>query len=93
MAYKDPSHLAETLVNNNHGFVLDKEKYPDVETTPYGFIYNVNGHSITDSTSQRRKLMPSHFKEGVDYGFTLTEGGDEVYYPDFDSAYKAAKGI
>ena len=70
-------------------FVLDKEKYPDVQETPYGFIYNVNGRSITDLAGQNRAFgMPS--SSG---GFTLAVDGDESYYDDWDSAYKAAKGI
>ena len=64
-----------------------------MEETPYGFIYNVNGHSITDATAERKKLMPAFYKEGQDYGWHLSVGGDEAYYPSFEEAYKAAKEI
>ncbi len=78
-------------------FQLDKKKYPDVEETPYGFIYNVNGHSITDQTGMRKtySMMGSNPFGKTDpnrnYGFTVEIGGDEVYYETFDEAYKAAK--
>ena len=79
----------DPIVNDlTKGFVLDKNKYPDVEETPYGFIYNVNGRSITDVEGQNRKFgIP-----GKSGGFTLEVDGDEVFYPDFESAYNAAKG-
>lgn len=93
MAYKNPLEQAEDIVGGFKytPFKLDREKYPDVEETPYGFIYNVNGRSITDANAQNRKF--GFGKEGVDYGWTLEVDGDEAYYPDFESAYKAAKGI
>lgn len=70
-------------------FNLDKEKYPDVEETPYGFIYNVNGRSITDQSAMAKK-----FGFGSGSGFTVnTPDNDEVYYEDWDSAYQAAKGM
>ena len=71
-------------------FKLDKEKYPDVEETPYGFIYNVNGRSITDANAQSRKFGTA--KPGVDYGWTLESDGEELFYPSFEEAYNAAKG-
>lgn len=71
-------------------FKLDKEKYPDVEETPYGFIYNVNGKSITDLAAQKKKMGYSLFTK--DSGFSVAVGGDELYFKDFDSAYKYAKG-
>lgn len=77
-------------------FVLDKEKYSDVEETPYGFIYNVNGHSITDHNALYRKYMPDVVKEGTDYGWTVVDSSgpnDELYMPSFDEAYKYAKRI
>lgn len=84
------SKTVEPLIEKlTQGFVLDKQKYPDVEETPYGFIYNVNGKSITDIAAQNRKFgMPS--SSG---GFSLAVDGDESFYEDWDSAYKAAKGI
>jgi len=79
-------------------FVLDKEKYPDVRETPYGFIYNVvddKGNilrSITDSTAERMTWgKPNLPKENL--GFSVDFDGDESFYPDWESAYKAAKGI
>ena len=72
-------------------FKLDKKKYPDVEETPYGFIYNAGGRSITDLKAQNKALGYPLFDKTD--GFSVTIGGDEVYYDDFDSAYKAAKGI
>jgi hypothetical protein len=71
-------------------FKLDEEKYQDVEKTPYGFIYNVNGKSITDLAGQKKKLGYSLSTE--DSGFTVAVGGEEVFFKDFDSAYKYAKG-
>lgn len=86
----------DPIVNElTEGFVLDKNKYPDVEETPYGFIYNVNGRSITDVAAQDRKLFPNK-KPNPLYkpGFTVTDDfGDEVSLHDFDTAYKFAKGI
>ena len=72
-------------------FKLDRKKYPDVETTPYGFIYNVNGKSITDIAAQN-KSMGMKVDPNKEYGFTVTVDGDEVYAKDFDEAYKKAKG-
>lgn len=79
-------------------FVLDKEKYPDVEETPYGFYYNVrlpNGQmrTITDATQQLMTFMDGHPKPTSDQGFFADIDGDESWYPDWESAYKAAKGI
>jgi len=68
-------------------FQLDKEKYPDVEQTSYGFIYNVNGKNITDIAAQNKMFgMPGGS------GFSVEIGGDESFYETFDEAYKAAKG-
>lgn len=89
--YKNPLAQAEAL--QNKPFKLDKKKYPDVEETPYGFIYNVNGRSITDAKEQARAFDGDRFKPDREYGFTVDIDGDEAYYEDFDSAYKAAKGI
>lgn len=74
-------------------FVLDKKLYPDVEETPYGYVYNVGKHSITDLGRERQKIMPSHFDPNKNYGFSVTVGGDESYYPSFEEAYKMIKGI
>ena len=87
--FKNPLAQAEAL--QNKPFKLDKKAYPDVEETPYGFIYNVNGRSVTDLNAQNKALGYPLFDKTQ--GFTVTIGGDEVYYDDFDSAYKAAKGI
>lgn len=68
-------------------FQLDKEKYPDVEQTSYGFIYNVNGKNITDIAAQNKMFgMPGGS------GFSVEIGGDESFYETFDEAYNAAKG-
>lgn len=72
-------------------FALDTKKYPDVQTTPYGFIYNVGNQSITDLSEQDARLFRKPATKSK--GFSLTVDGDEVFYPDFESAYKAAKGI
>lgn len=89
--YKNPLAQAEDL--QNKPFKLDKKAYPDVEETPYGFIYNVGGRSITDAKEQARAFDGDRFKPNREYGFTVDIDGDEAYYEDFDSAYKAAKGI
>lgn len=84
-----PKTVEPLIENLTQEFVLDKKKYPDVEETPYGFIYNVNGKSITDVLGQNRKLgLP-----GKSGGFTLAIDGDESFYDTFEDAYKAAKGI
>lgn len=80
----------EEVNEPKHPFKLDKEKYPDVEETDYGFIYNVNGKSITDLKAQA-KMFGEQIDSEKDYGFSLTQDGDEVYYDSFDNAYKAAK--
>ena len=72
-----------------HPFKLDKDKYPDVEETPYGFIYNVNGKSITDLDAQKKKM--GYSLSTKDSGFTVAVGGEEVYFQDFESAYNYAK--
>ena len=73
-------------------FKFDKKKYPDAKETPYGFIYNAYGHSITDIAGQNKA-----FGEFVDpdknYGFHLEVGGDESYYETFDEAYNRAKEL
>lgn len=87
--YKNPLEQSEAL--QYQPFKLDKEKYPDVEDTPYGFIFNVGGNSITDLAEQEAKLFKTPATKNK--GFTVTIGGDEVYYDTFDEAYKAAKGV
>lgn len=73
-------------------FKLDKEKYPDVEETPYGFIYNAYGHSITDVAGQN-KAFGEFVDPNKNYGFHLEVGGDESYYDSFDEAYNRAKEL
>ena len=91
MAFKNPNDQAVAM--QRKPFKLDKKLYPDVEETPYGFIYNVGGQSITDVGEHMRKTGMSGFlKESDNPGFTLFVDGDEAWYPDFESAYKAAKG-
>lgn len=92
MAYKNPLELANAIQTQYQPFKLDKKKYPDVEETPYGFIYNVGGRSITDAKEQARAFDGERFKPDREYGFTLEVDGDEAYYPSFEEAYKAAKG-
>lgn len=82
---------ADKTKNIDQPFKLDKEKYSDVEETPYGFIYNVNGHSITDVRGQK-KAFGEPFEENKDYGFWVEIDGDEVFAKDFDEAYRKAKG-
>ena len=89
MAYKSPLDLADE--KEYTPFVLDSKKYPDVQTTPYGFIYNVGNQSITDLSEQDASLFGKPATRNK--GFSLTVDGDEVFYPDFDSAYRAVKGI
>ena len=68
---------------------FDKMKYQDVEETPYGFIYNIGGQSITDVAGQKR-AFGEPIEEGKEYGFTrTTDSGDEVFHKSFDDAYKA----
>lgn len=73
-----------------HSFKLDKSKYPDVEETPYGFIYNVGGSSITDLRGQRR-AFGEDVDDYKDYDFTYTRGGDEINAPSFEEAYQQIK--
>ena len=80
----------EEVNEPKHPFKFDKEKYPDVEETPYGFAYNVNGKTITDLKGQD-KAFGRQIDDNKDYGFSLTVDGDEVYYNSFDEAYQAAK--
>lgn len=84
-----PKDEARVKANKNK---FDISKYPDVEKTPYGFIYNVNGESITDLKEQDRKFG-RNVDDNKNYGFTVTKDGDEVYYETFEDAYNAAKGI
>lgn len=93
MAFKTPDQQANAMLKTREPFKLNKELYPDVEETPYGFIYNVNGHSITDMGAQMQKIMPSHYDSSKDYGWTLEVGGDESFYPSFEEAYKRAKEL
>ena len=90
--YKDTIDrvLGKDEEESNVEFKLDEKKYPDAEKTPYGFIYNVGGKSITDLAGQKKKLGYSLSTE--DSGFTVAVGGEEVFFKDFDSAYKYAKG-
>lgn len=78
----------QEVAEPRHPFKLDKEKYPDVEETPYGFIYNVGGHSITDQNAFNKMRGIDDEK---DYGWTITEDGDELFMPSFEEAYKYAK--
>lgn len=80
----------EEVEEPKHPFKLDKEKYPDVEETPYGFAYNVGNQTITDIKAQN-KAFGRDVDNDKEYGFTLTVDGDEVYYNSFDEAYAAAK--
>jgi hypothetical protein len=76
-------------------FKLDKKKYPDVKTTPYGFIYNVGNSSITDLAEQDRAFKGDKFKfdPNKKYGFSrTTDSGDEVIHDTFEDAYNAVKG-
>lgn len=81
---------AEPALKPNVEFELDAKKYPDVAKTPYGFIYNVNNKSITDLAGGKKKL--GYSLSNNDSGFTVADGGEEVFFKDFDSAYKYAKG-
>lgn len=87
--FKNPLDQANALQYTP--FKLDRAKYPDVEETPYGFIYNVGNKSITDLAEQDAHLF--HKPATKSGGFTLTVDGDEVFYPSFEEAYKAAKRI
>ena len=84
--YKKPEEKKE----ENIEFKLDKKKYPDVTQSAYGYIYNVNGKSITDLAGEKKKL--GYSLSTKDSGFTVAVGGEEVFFKDFDSAYKYAKG-
>jgi len=99
MPYKNPLDLADAIQTQYQPFKLDKTKYPDVEETPYGFIYNVGGRSITDHSAMRKFYNQrgsdpfGDYDANKDYGWTLnTPENDEVFYPSFEDAYKAAKG-
>lgn len=92
--YKNPKDMAAAITNAYAPFKLDKEKYPDVEVTPYGFIYNVNGRSITDVDAQNRKFKPD-YKPSPAFvpGFIVTDDfGDEVSFGTWEDAYNFAKG-
>lgn len=77
-------------------FKLDKEKYPDVEETPYGYIYNVNGQSITNQKAMNKSFHDKDssypYDPNKEYGWSYTKDGDEVYAESFDDAYNAVKG-
>lgn len=89
---RNPNELAnELLKEGKKAWELDKAKYPDVEETPYGFIYNVGGRSITDLGGERKKRFPNKYDESKQYGFSVERDGDEYFYPTFEDAYKAAK--
>lgn len=93
MAFKTPLEQSNEMQKPVvPAFKLDKEKYPDVEETPYGFIYNVGNTSIEDIGHHMRRTGMD-LKPNDNAGFTVFMSGDEVWYPDFESAYKAAKGI
>lgn len=64
---------------------FDQKKYPNVKTTPYGYIYNYGGSSITDIAAND-KAMGSK-KPGK--GFSYTVGGDEIMAETFDDAIAA----
>ena len=85
---KENFDKGENHVENKEG-AFDPKKYADVEQTQYGFVYNVNGKSITDVAAQNKKFGV----KGKSSGFTVTtDDGDEAFYETFDEAYKAAKG-
>ena len=72
-------------------FKLDRAKYSDVETTPYGFVYNVGGQSITDMAGQAHAF--GEHDPNKKYGWTrTTDSGDEVVHESFEDAYNAIKG-
>ena len=87
--------IKDKATNGEYIFRLDKEKYPDVEETPYGFIYNVNNRSITDLEGQEKAFNKNYkYSPAIIRGFTVQDDyGDEVNFHDFDTAYKFAKGI
>lgn len=70
-------------------FKLDSKKYPEAKATDYGFIYNVGNSSITDVGAQNKSFGKKN-DPYKNYGFTLTVGGDEVYYDTFEDAYNDA---
>lgn len=75
-----------------HPFKLDKEKYPDVEETDYGFIYNVNGVSIEDiGAHMKQSGMGDKLGKNDKAGFSVAKDGDELWFATFDEAYQAAK--
>lgn len=88
MAFRNPSLLANAMNKQPKTFVLDKEKYPDVQVSPYGFIYNIGNASITDVAAQNKKMGL-----GGGDGFTVTtDYGEELYYPTWEEAYNFVKG-
>ena len=72
-------------------FKLDRKKYPDVETTPYGFIYNVNGTSIED-IAEHMKRSGMGYDPNKKYGFSVAKDGEEYIYETFEDAYNSVKG-
>ena len=81
---------AEKAKKAQEPFKLDKKKYPDVETTPYGFIYNVDGISIEDIGEHMKKSGMGVGKND-NAGFSVAIDGEELWYASFDEAYQAIK--
>lgn len=93
---KEGSYLDEFIKNYEKPtytpFKLDKNKYKDVEETPYGFIYNAGNQSITDLAEQER-AFGNKIDPNKKYGFTrTTDSGDEIFHETFEDAYNAIKG-
>lgn len=80
----------EFLVSENKNKNKKPTDFEDVEETIYGYVYNVNGESITDLKEERKKMgMP--VVEGKEYGYSVFKDGEEVYYPTFEEAYNSIK--
>ena len=81
----------KTKKESNGKFKVDRKKYPDVETTPYGFIYNVNGTSIED-IAEHMKRSGMGYDPSKKYGFSVAKDGEEYIYETFEDAYNSVKG-
>jgi len=88
---KDEAENFTELTKQPKGeFKLDKQKYPDVEKTPYGYVYNVNGTSITDLGGEAKKLGFG-YDPNKQYGFSVARDGEEQVYESFEDAYNSIK--
>ena len=68
-----------------------EKQYKDVRKTPYGYVFNVNGVSITDLGKERKSMgMPT--EKGKKYRYSVADkSGEEKVFETFDEAYNYIK--